>query len=308
MVRSPDGGESWFRPAKVNQDGSNADQFQPYVAVNQGGQVNVAYFDRRLDARRTSGATVEHPGNFFIDTWLSRSTDGGRTFADTRVSHDSWDPTINPPVSDSGQFIGDYQGLVADCSNAIPFVNDTHLANTASRDSAFDAGEPRSTFQEVFSWRVPNTPAFGGAACPSAAPQPQPQPQPPAPNPPDLGPPTTTVSSGVAILSRRVRISRKGVAAIRVECRGKSTCRGGLNLFRFIVRQGQPAQRITVGARRFRLKAGKTGTFGVRVHRTQRKLARKRGRLHVVTVANVVFASGTRGRASRNVTLLPARR
>jgi hypothetical protein len=98
------------------------------------------------------------------------------------------------------------------------------------------------------------------------------------------------------------------VAAIRVECRGKSTCRGGLNLFRFIVRQGQPAQRITVGARRFRLKAGKTGTFGVRVHRTQRKLARKRGRLHVVAVANVVFASGARGRASRNVTLLPPRR
>jgi Neuraminidase (sialidase) len=156
MVRSPDGGESWFnRPVKVNQDSTNADQFQPYVAVNPGGQVNVSYFDRRLDARRTQGATVVHPGNFFIDTWLSRSNDGGRTFSDTRVSHDSWDPTINPPISDSGQFIGDYQGLVADCSNAIPFVNDTHLANAASRDPNFDAGEPRSVFQEVFSWRVP---------------------------------------------------------------------------------------------------------------------------------------------------------
>jgi hypothetical protein len=98
------------------------------------------------------------------------------------------------------------------------------------------------------------------------------------------------------------------VAAIRVKCNGKSTCRGGLNLFRFIVRRGQPASRITVGARRFRLKAGKTGTFGVRIHRSQRKLARKRGRLHVVAVADAVFASGTRGRASRNVTLLPARR
>ena len=30
-----------------------ADQFQPHVAVNAGGQVNVSYFDRRLDARRT---------------------------------------------------------------------------------------------------------------------------------------------------------------------------------------------------------------------------------------------------------------
>jgi hypothetical protein len=42
-------------------------------------------------------------------------------------------------------------------------VNDTHLANEPSRDPAFDDDEPASEFQEVFSWRVPNTPAFGGA-------------------------------------------------------------------------------------------------------------------------------------------------
>jgi hypothetical protein len=315
MVRSPDGGDSWFKPVKVNRDSTNADQFQPYVAVNPAGQVNVAYFDRRLDARRVEGATVVHPGNFFVDTWLSRSNDGGRTFSDTRVSHDSWDPTINPPTSDSGAFIGDYQGLVADCSGAIPFANDTHLANDASRDPAFDAGYPRSGFQEVFSWRVPNTPEFGGAACPSpppsppsSSPPPPPEPQPPAPNPPDLGPPTTTVSSRFAILTGRVRISRTGVAAIRVRCRGKSTCRGAINLFRFVVRPGQPATRITVGSRRFRIQAGKTVTIGVRIQHTQRSLARKRGRLRVVAVADVAFSGGKRGSASRNVTLLPARR
>jgi hypothetical protein len=308
MVRSPDGGDSWFKAVKVNQDSTNADQFQPYVAVNPAGQVNVSYFDRRLDVRRVEGATVAHPGNFFIDTWLSRSNDGGRTFNDTRVSHDSWDPTINPPLSNLHQLIGDYQGLVADCTDAIPFMNDTHLANDASRDPAFDVGEPRSTFQEVFSWRVPNTAAFGGAACPSPEPAPQPTPTPPTPNPPDLGPPTTNVSSGLDILSRRVRISRTGVAAIRVKCKGQSTCRGGLNLFRFVVHRGQPPDRITVGSRRFRLAAGKTATFGVRIHLSQRRLARKRRRLGVVAVANVVFASGARGRASRSVTLLPARR
>jgi hypothetical protein len=309
MVRSPDGGESWFKPVKVNQDSTNADQFQPSVAVNSGGQVNVSYFDRRLDVRRVEGATVAHPGNFFIDTWLSRSNDGGHTFSDTRVSHDSWDPTLNPPTGRSGKFIGDYQGLVADCSSAIPFMNDTHLANDASRDPAFDAGEPRSTFQQVFSWRVPNTSAFGGAPCPSpGTPQPPAQPPPTSPPPTPPVPPTTTVSSGLSILSGTVRISRKGVAAIRVKCRGKSTCRGGLNLFRFTVRRGLPPSRITVGARRFRLGAGKTGTVKVRIHSTQRRLARSRGRLHVVAVGNVVFASGGRGRASRNVTLLPPRR
>ncbi|MCA1707507.1 MAG: glycoside hydrolase, partial [Actinobacteria bacterium] len=98
---------SFSAPKTVNQDGTNADQFQQYVRVTPSGQVNVAYFDRRLD-----------PENFFIDHWLSRSNDGGETFIDVRLSHDSWDPSINPPISGSGEFIGDYQGLVADDCNA----------------------------------------------------------------------------------------------------------------------------------------------------------------------------------------------
>ncbi|MEA2445832.1 MAG: hypothetical protein QOJ12_3124, partial [Thermoleophilales bacterium] len=301
MVRSPDGGDSWSKPVKVNQDSTNADQFQPSVAVNAGGQVNVSYFDRRLDARRTEGSTVVHPGNFFIDTWLSRSNDGGRTFTDTRVSHDSWDPTINPPISDSGQFIGDYQGLVADCSNAIPFVNDTHLANAATRDPEFDAGEPRSVFQEVFSWRVPNTAAFGGAACGSE------QGQGPAGGP-GLGTPTTTVASGLAISRRSVRISRAGVASIRVKCKSASTCSGRLDLFRFVSRRGLPVNRITVGAHRFRLTAGQKAIVKVRIDSSQRRLAASRGRLNVVAVAKARFAAGGVGRASTAVTLLPSRR
>jgi hypothetical protein len=300
MVRSPDGGDSWFAPVKVNQDSTNADQFQPYVAVTPEGQVNVSYFDRRLDARRTEGSTVVHPGNFFVDTWLSRSTDGGRTFSDARVSHDSWDPTINPPISGSGQFIGDYQGLVADCSNAIPFVNDTHLANDAGRDPDFDAGEPRSNSQEVFSWRVPNTAAYGGGACASSTPQ--------QPGPSGGDKPTTKLQSHLRIVSRRVRISRRGEAPVRVRCLSQSRCRGRLDLYRFIAQGGRQPARITVGARRFRLRGGRTSAVRVRVRRSQRRLARRRGQLCVVAVGRARFDSGGRGRAMRRVTLLPARR
>lgn len=158
IMKSVDGGTTWTDPKKVNQDTGNADQFQPYVQVTPKGQVDVSYFDRRLDLPDPPN----HPGNFFIDTFLSRSNDGGQTFTDTRVSHDSWDPSINPPISGSGQFIGDYQGLVADDCSAIPFVNDTHLANDPSRDPNFDQGEPRSVFQQVFSYEVPNTRPNGG--------------------------------------------------------------------------------------------------------------------------------------------------
>jgi hypothetical protein len=159
ITKSSDGGTTWSAPEKVNRDRTNADQFQQYIRVTPSGQLNVSFFDRRLD----QPSPPDHPGNFFIDTWLARSNDDGAIWRETRLSHDSWDPSINPPISGSGAFIGDYQGLVADDCFAIPFVNDTHLANDPSRDPDFDDGYPRSEFQEVFDWRVPNAPAFGGA-------------------------------------------------------------------------------------------------------------------------------------------------
>ena len=98
----------------------------------------MSFFDRRND-----------PANYFIDTWLARSEDGGRTFTDSRVSQRNWDPAVNAPTSVSGKFIGDYQGLVADDEVAIPFWNDTQLA-------ALPEGDPeRSPYQEVFAARVP---------------------------------------------------------------------------------------------------------------------------------------------------------
>jgi len=143
----------WTAPTTVNQDGTRADQFQPYVAVNPDGQVEVAYFDRRHDP----------VDNFYVDTYLSRSNDKGTTFTDTRLSHDMSSPELNAPVSTSGLFFGDYQGLVVDQCFAYPFFQDTHLANSPARDPDFDHGLPRSEFQEAFAWRVPNTPAFGGS-------------------------------------------------------------------------------------------------------------------------------------------------
>ncbi len=142
MFKSTNGGRSYSGPVRVNQDPVNgdADQFQPWMAVTPSGQVNVMYFDRRND-----------PANYFIDTYLSRSEDGGRTFVDRRASQRMWDPAVNAPTSVSGKFIGDYQGLVADDDVAIPFWNDTQLAALPETDPE------HSPYQEVFSARVPNS-------------------------------------------------------------------------------------------------------------------------------------------------------
>jgi hypothetical protein len=141
MFKSVDGGVSYTGPVRVNQDGkkSHRDQFQPWMAVTPKGQVDVMYFDKRND-----------PNNFFLGEYLSRSTDGGKTFRDRRVDHRMWDPRINPPISVSGQFIGDYQGLVADDKVAIPFWNDTQRAGLKKGSKGY------SPWQEVYSARIPN--------------------------------------------------------------------------------------------------------------------------------------------------------
>jgi hypothetical protein len=148
LFKSVNGGRSYTGPVRVNQDPTNgdADQFQPWMAVTDRGQVNISFFDRRDD-----------PANYFIDTWLARSNDGGKTFGDTRVSQQMWDPAVNAPTSVSGEFIGDYQGLVADDDVAIPFWNDTQLANLPQ------SSKEHSPYQEVFSARVPNGPSRAGA-------------------------------------------------------------------------------------------------------------------------------------------------
>ena len=141
LFKSTNGGRSYTGPVRVNQDAGNgdADQFQPWMAVTPSGQVNISFFDRRND-----------PANYFIDTYLARSEDGGRTFTDRRASQRMWDPAVNAPTSTSGKFIGDYQGLVADDDVAIPFWNDTQL-------NALPAGDKEhSPYQEVFSARVLN--------------------------------------------------------------------------------------------------------------------------------------------------------
>lgn len=162
VVKSTTRGASWEAPIVVNQDGTNADQFQPYIDINKAGQINIAFFDRRNDVKIVRNGELIHGGNFFIDVYLARSSDGGATFKEQRVSHDMWDPRINPPISPSGAFIGDYQGMVADTCVAIPFYNDTHLANASTRDPDFDRGEPRSKYQELISWRVKNRTSFTG--------------------------------------------------------------------------------------------------------------------------------------------------
>jgi hypothetical protein len=281
FTKSLDGGTTWTAAAKINRDTTNSDQFQPYIRVTRSGQVNAFFFDRRSDRPDPP----EHPGNFFIDNFLARSNDGGMTWHETRLSHDSWDPSINPPISPSGEFIGDYQGLVADDCYAIPFVNDTHLANDPARDPAFDDGLPRSPFQEAFSYRVPNVRRYGGTFHPEHLSRRCDRKR-YAPGH-GHGRPTQYVD----ILSSTAEVQRDGWFAVRLRCPGSApkACHG-----KVVVSKGGDR----LAGTKFRLDRGTKGDVWLRLDRDGRKALARRESLRV----RVTVTSGGRS-ASAHVML-----
>ena len=91
---SRDGGTTWSAPARVNDDplDSPADQFLPWVNVDDAGRVHVTFLDRRED-----------PANVNFGFFLATSTDGGVTFApNVRISDGTF------PPSPATIFVGDY--------------------------------------------------------------------------------------------------------------------------------------------------------------------------------------------------------
>jgi hypothetical protein len=97
LIVSRDGGETWSKPLRVNNDprGNGREQWFPWLVVDPvDGSVNIAYYDR--GAREGT----------LTDVTLARSIDGGRTFVYYKLNEQPYD------LSKLG-FFGDYFGL--DC-------------------------------------------------------------------------------------------------------------------------------------------------------------------------------------------------
>jgi hypothetical protein len=137
LVRSRDGGESWSDAIRVNQDpvGNGKDQFFPWAAVAPDGTVYVVYHDRRLDTTSTvtaHGVPISRPGNYLVDTWVSKSSDRGGSWTDVRAS----DISSNFDFAfRAGIFVGDYSGIAATREYAYPFFTDARNGTAAVRHS-----------------------------------------------------------------------------------------------------------------------------------------------------------------------------
>lgn len=95
LIKSTDAGQTWGGVKRVNDDTTSREQFFSWMTVDQvTGYVYVVFYDRR----NTSGDAT--------DVYVARSTDGGETFTNFKVSKSSFTPS-------SGIFFGDYTNVAA---------------------------------------------------------------------------------------------------------------------------------------------------------------------------------------------------
>ena len=125
ISRSTDGGLSWSAPQAIN-GAPGAAAFVPVVAARGDGVIGVLYYDLRDD--------TSDPATLLTDLWLARSTDAGRTWTEARLAG-PFDLTI-APRTDSGYFLGDYQGMTATASRFVALFASTN-ADFANRTDIY---------------------------------------------------------------------------------------------------------------------------------------------------------------------------
>jgi hypothetical protein len=115
VSRSSDGGKTWSAAVRVNNDptalpnGSGIDHFQPAVSVDNLGNVGVCWYDRRND-----------PMNYKVGRFCSVKKVGSSTWPNYNLGLTTWQPIHDVDAYINPDYLGDYDSLASDSTNASP--------------------------------------------------------------------------------------------------------------------------------------------------------------------------------------------
>jgi hypothetical protein len=95
LSKSTNGGLNWSAPLRVNNDAAGKEQFFSWMTIDQAtGYIYIVFYDRRNYSDNQT------------DVFLARSTNGGASFVNERIS-------ASPFLPSSGTFFGDYNNITA---------------------------------------------------------------------------------------------------------------------------------------------------------------------------------------------------
>jgi hypothetical protein len=114
ISKSTDAGETWSTQLKINDDNTTRHQFFVWSDIDQStGHIWCVFYDRR----NTTGVDT--------DVFVAKSTDGGATFENFKVSESSFTPTASV-------FFGDYSNIAAWEGKIYPIWTRLHNGNRSS--------------------------------------------------------------------------------------------------------------------------------------------------------------------------------
>ncbi len=136
LSKSTDQGNTWSTPVRVNDDAPGKQQFFTWMDVDQAnGDLYFVFYDRR------------NYNDNHTDVYIAKSTDGGETFTNIKISE-------SPFIPNEGVFFGDYNNIIAYNGFVRPIwtrLNEgqlslwTHIATYEDIDDAVQEQNPVSS-------------------------------------------------------------------------------------------------------------------------------------------------------------------